>query len=190
MRIVLQHYVLIVTANSFIHTYTCTSTHMACHWVTLPTEVARAGSGTRLTLKLNCKNHSGCSLEHIESSMPHINEVCKKVKLLYSIESESKSSEMKCHSSESFNSVFLHVTLVLPYSKFCFTVLLSLSIVLHFFVCTTCDVIYKTEETIRMQNLAYFVSLFYHFKQIKKISKMVSWVFILPKLNIYIIHSE
>ena len=28
-----------------------------------------------------------------------------------------------------------------------------------------CDVIYKTEETIRIQNLAYFVSLFYHLNE-------------------------
>ena len=33
---------------------------------------------------------------------------------------------------------------------------------LHFFVYSTCDVIRKMEETIRMQILAYFVSLFYH----------------------------
>ena len=40
----------------------------------------------------------------------------------------------------------------------------------------------KTEETIRMQILAYFVSLFYH---LNEFLKMVSWVFIPPKLNIY-----
>ena len=33
------------------------------------------------------------------------------------------------------------------------------------FVCSTCDVLRKTEETIRMQILAYFASLFYHFNE-------------------------
>ena len=43
--------------------------------------------------------------------------------------------------------------------------LLSLSILLHFFVYSNCDVICKIKETIRMQILAYFVSLFYHLNE-------------------------
>ena len=35
-------------------------------------------------------------------------------------------------------------------------------------MCSTCDVIRKTEETIRMQILAYFVSLFYHLNEFQK----------------------
>ena len=45
------------------------------------------------------------------------------------------------------------------------------------------------EETIRMQILAYFVSLFYHLNELYKF-KMVSWVFMPPKLNIYTMNSE
>ena len=41
-------------------------------------------------------------------------------------------------------------------SAFCFTDLLSLPILLCFFVHSTCDIMCKTEEAIRMQNLVYF----------------------------------
>ena len=51
------------------------------------------------------------------------------------------------------------------WSAFRFSDLLLLSILLHFFVSSTCDVIRKTEETIRMQISAYFVSLFYHLNE-------------------------
>ena len=50
----------------------------------------------------------------------------------------------------------------------CFTDLFSLSILLHFFVCSTCDLIHKTEETIRMQILAYLVSLLYRLNKSQK----------------------
>ena len=40
--------------------------------------------------------------------------------------------------------------------------------VLRLFVCSTCDVICKMEETIRMQILAYFVSLIYHLNKFQK----------------------
>ena len=43
--------------------------------------------------------------------------------------------------------------------------LLSLSILLCFFVCSTFDVIRKMGETIRMQILVYFIGLFYHFNK-------------------------
>ena len=49
-----------------------------------------------------------------------------------------------------------------------FTDLLSLSILLHFFVCSTCDIICKTEETIKMQSLTYFVILLYHLNEFQK----------------------
>ena len=42
---------------------------------------------------------------------------------------------------------------------FHFTDLFSLSMLLRFFVYPTCEVLRKMEETIRMQILAYFVSL-------------------------------
>ena len=43
---------------------------------------------------------------------------------------------------------------------FHFTDLLLLSLLLHLFVCSICDVISKTEDTIRIQIFAYFVSYF------------------------------
>ena len=58
-----------------------------------------------------------------------------------------------------------------------------------FFVCSTCDVICKVEETIVVQILAYFVSLFYYLNEFQNF-KMVSWVVIPSKLNIYTINSE
>ena len=64
-------------------------------------------------------------------------------------------------------------TLLNDYSEsvFHFTNLFSLSILLHFLVCSICDIIHKTEETIRMQTLALFASLFYHFSGFKKFKK-------------------
>ena len=50
------------------------------------------------------------------------------------------------------------------FHRFAFTV----NTFLHFFVCSTCDVLHKTEETIRMQILAYFISLFYHLNEFQK----------------------
>ena len=44
----------------------------------------------------------------------------------------------------------------------------TVNTILCFFVCSTCDVIRKTEETIRMRILAYFVSLFYHLNEFQK----------------------
>ena len=50
------------------------------------------------------------------SSILHITSQVGHTKKRNSIDSESK-SETKLQSSKSFNSVFLHVTLVLPYGK-------------------------------------------------------------------------
>ena len=54
---------------------------------------------------------------------------------------------------------------------FHFTDLLSLSILLCFFVCSTCDIIHKTAKTMRMQTLAYFISLFYHLNEFQEFYK-------------------
>ena len=66
---------------------------------------------------------------------------------------------------------------------FCFTDLFSLSILLRFFVRSTCDVLHKTEETIRMRILAYFASLFTTLMNSKNF-KMTFLVFTLLKLYI------
>ena len=65
-------------------------------------------------------------------------------------------------------------TLLNDSDDYCFVSLnlLSLSILLCFFLCSTFDVIRKMGETIRMQVLVYFISLFYHFNKFK----MASWV--------------
>ena len=53
---------------------------------------------------------------------------------------------------------------------FHFTDLFSLSILLLSFVCSlVMYVLRKTEETIRMQILAYFASLFYHCNEFQKV---------------------
>ena len=72
---------------------------------------------------------------------------------------------------------------------FCLTDLLSLSILLCFFVCSTCEVIRKMKETIRMWILACFISLFYHLNKFQKNLKIVLWVSTPSKLNICLIKS-